>query len=126
MLFYSLDSHGSLTLRQCFSVAGNVLDVEVLENRSTILYSIDNIHEKWSTKIVDKGPLRPSVGAVTFSGSAQSWSKEATFDGIITVMNKEAMAQDGALQQGRGKDAALSELLYSIESLRKRGQGQDD
>lgn len=85
---------------------------------------MDNIHEKWSTKLVNKGPLRASVGAVRFSESAHSWSKEA--EGTIMVMNQEAMAQDEMSQEGSGNDTVLCEFLYSIENLRKRGQGQED
>ena len=86
---------------------------------------MDNIHEKWSTKVVDKGPSRSLIEAVTFSGTAQSWSKKSNLEGIITVMKQEALAHDEVLDRG-GKNTALSELLYGIENLRKRGQGQDD
>ena len=87
---------------------------------------MDNIHEKWSTKVIDQGPLRASFGAVTFSASAQSWSQSADCEDVTSVMNEEALARDEVLQEGGGKESALSELLYSIENLRKRGQGQDN
>lgn len=86
---------------------------------------MDNIHEKWSTKVIDKGPLRTSFGAVTFSASAQSWSLTANCEGV-SLMNEEALARDEVLQDGGGKESALSELLYSIENLRKRGKGQEN
>ena len=86
------------------------------------MYSMDNIHEKCSTNILDKGPPRPSLGAVTFSVSAQSWDKEVNIEGIIASMDQETLAQDEVLQEGGSKATALSELLYGLENLRKRGQ----
>lgn len=115
-----------MTFRQCLPAVGNILDLAIIESRSTILYSMDNIHEKWSTKVIDKGPLRTSFGAVTFSASAQSWSPSAKCEGVTTVMSEEALARDEVLQAGGGKEPALSELLYSIENLRKRGKGQEN
>ena len=85
------------------------------------MYSMDNIHENFSTNILDKGPPRPSLGAVTFSVSAQSWGKEVNIEGITASMDQEALAQDDVLQEGGGKATALSELLYGFENLRKRG-----
>ena len=111
-------------------VEGNVIDFIILQNQGTILYSMDTVHRPFSTTAVTSErdqQTRPSVGTISFSSIHGSHEDTRRFAKLISSMENRAKDQPFVSQEAPGKGRSLREMLYGLESLRKRGEeGNDD
>lgn len=108
---------------------GNVIDFAILQEQGTVVYSMDTIHEPFSTTAVAsdlKQQTRPSIGA-TSSGSmfAPPEKNVGSHGKLIASMEQCVKDQPFVMQEAPGKGRSMRELLYGLESLRKRG-GEDN
>lgn len=124
MLIFALDVEAKLQYRGCCPVSGNVVDVTTLDERSTIIYSLDNCHTAFSTTALESEPeqlSRPMLGYLSFNPSGH-WEGIGDMENPIACMEKSAKAQQPVLNPGSENERSLLELLYGIENLRKKGQ----
>lgn len=120
---FSLDSDGNIKFRSTVSLPGNLLDVAVLYKQNAIIYSLDNYHISSSTVELASEEARlsrPFVGCMVFDDTGNLRQGDVLENAIANI-NRNAKAQQLCGEEGPGKGQPLSELLYSIENLRKRG-----
>lgn len=127
LFHWSLRTDGSMNYRRFYALPGNVIDAVVLEYRASILVSIDNVHEAGSTEVLRSRSTQEAVlrlHALSFATDLDGEPKVRD-EGLIsvseTISNDRSTILDGNEVDGTSHNRALSELLYGVEHLRKRG-----
>ena len=117
-----------LDFREYITCLGNVLDVAVLDNRCSIIYSLDNFHVPFSTTQIadaDEQTARSPLGSLTLDSSGY-WKQCDIMQNVIAGLENKAARKD-AYDINEGNDrGSLSTYLYGIENLRKRGQDEPE
>jgi hypothetical protein len=122
LLIFSLSTEGVVFHRQNIVLEGNLLDVATCD-RNSIIYSMDNAHRPLTRAVTDIDGTRPVIG--TYGYGPDHWSREGPLVPTVDAINQWSLSQRDLSQAGETKPVVSSELLYSIESLRKRA-GQED
>ncbi|MCJ1469361.1 tRNA (guanine-N(7)-)-methyltransferase non-catalytic subunit trm82 [Pseudocyphellaria aurata] len=124
LFIFAMDIAAKIQYRDCCPVSGNVVDVTALDEKCTIIYSLDNCHTAFSTTTIasEKDQIsRPMLGYLSFNSSGH-WKGIGDMGDAITCMEQSAKAQEPVIISGPENERPLRELLYGIENLRKRGQ----
>lgn len=114
--------------RGCCPVSGNVVDVTTLNEKSTIIFSLDNCHTAFSiTALASEAEQfsRPMLGYLSFNSSGH-WEGIGDLENPIACIEQSAKTQEPVKDSGQENERLLRELLYGIENLRKRGQEDDE
>ena len=119
---YRITSSNVLEFHQYLLVEGNVLDVAILHGQRSFLVSMDNLHVPLSTTLIENGGNRPTLAAYSYVANSSQWTRGHDFKYLLGAINGWVAAQDLHSAKMDSKDALLSNLLYGIENLRKRGQ----
>ena len=117
-----MDSEGHVESRSIYETKGNVLDATILAGQNTIIYTMDNVHLPLSTKTPRNPEKRSSLPWIGYIDLGKWQSKESVLDGTVGTINECMSGQDANNDLQDGSLAALQELLYGIDNLRKRGQ----
>lgn len=124
LFIFALDIDAKVQYRGYCPLSGNLVDVTTLDEKSTIIYSLDNCHTAYSTTALasKQEQIRRSVlGYLSFDPSGQ-WEGIGDLENAIACMEQSAKTQEPVINPGSGNERPLRELLYGIENLRKRGQ----
>ncbi len=116
-----------MQFRGCIRLAGNVIDVAALHDKSTIIYSLDNYHNPSSTTTIASAQeqvSRPMIGCMSFNDSGQ-WERAKFMENALARMEKSAKDQE-PIDSGVENGTPLRDLLYGIGNIRKRGQEDHD
>ena len=127
LFLFAFDRPDEIKFREAYPTEGNVIDIAVLKDRSSIIYSIDNIHRPFSTNEDDGNAIPASlVEAIHFLRGSQRWEEDLNLDDtLLPALEVFAKRRPILPQKNAAKGKSLKELLYSLESLRKRGMGTD-
>ena len=109
--------NNELQFHQSLKLKGNVLDIATLHEQNSILYTMDNMHYPMSTMIIQEDSSRPSLGTYVYDSTSNTWNDEGLLNPTITSINEWAKSMDCSIDPQR-----LSDSLYGMEKLRKRGQ----
>ena len=125
LFIFQINGDG-LIFREYLTVEGNVLDVAILSGQKSIVYSMDNILKPFSTSVVQKSGSRSTIGVYTYSHPMERWVPSSSvireLNRAVDAINNWASAGDSSQDEKN----ALSERLYDIEHLRKRGQEEEN
>lgn len=123
LFVYSLGINATVKYERSIPVEGNVNSVVFIENRKIFLYSMDVNHMPSSTTDVQNSPghrKRPTMGLLNLT--SLGWDKDDECNkNLIKSMEGCLNSQRDPRQHGIGHEGSVRELLYSLESLRKRG-----
>ena len=112
------------------AVEGNVIDLAVILDSLSILCSMDALHEPFSTTAVGTNrsqSYRPFVVAKRLMLESPSLHKDVELHKqLVPAMEACVKAQPFVEQKNAAKGKSLKELLYGLESLRKRGSDDVD
>lgn len=117
---------GSFAALSPIKVSGNVLDVAIIDDRGTILISVDNIHKPGSIKEVRDSTLESRVVhcfAVDTDGELK-WHEISgpLVEGINTREARDILADP----EGRKEIQAVFNSLYWTSHLKKWVPGQEE
>ena len=125
-LFVFHFSGDKLSFRECLIADGNVLDLTVLKEQKSILYSMDNVHEPFSTNTFQQNDGRPVLGTYSYIQTEKRWVSRANalqdLNKAVDAINIWATTEYASKEEQN----TLSERLYGIEHLRKRGLEEDN
>lgn len=124
---FHLGSDRKMVFREYITFLGNVLDVVVLDNRCSVIYSIDNFHVPFSTTMIadtDNQAARSPIGSLSLDSSGR-WKQCDIMQNVMAGLEKKAKKGAEDLNQGNDR-GSLSAFLYGIENLRKRGQDEPE
>ncbi len=128
LFMFLVDSDANVSFKASVSLEGNVIDVMFIPQIESVVYSMDAMHQPFSTTTLanaEEQESRPSVGAV--QANKLGWEKESEATrGLVASMRKQLDNQPNALQDGKTKGGSVRELLYNLESLRKRSSEDDN
>lgn len=106
-------------------VDGNVIDLTVLPDQNSVVYSMDTSHQAFSTKAsveTVKQSSRGLVGSLRYCTDSKTWKEnEALQANVIAATRECADSHLYVPQAGAAEGKSLTELFYGLESLRKRG-----
>ncbi len=112
--------------RNFYDLKGNILSVVALEDKASILVSVDNIHEAGSKDTMRTENSQEAVHrlqTLSFAaGSEESPHKQdADLASVSEIISRdESMDVEGMREDVFSWQKALSELLYNLEHMRKR------
>ena len=128
LFMFFFNSKDELEFREAYPTEGNVLDLTILHDRGSIIYSMDNIHKPFSTteEEYEGADPRPLVSAIHFLRGSQRWEEDINLpDELLETMERCAKRRPLVPQKNVAKGKSLKELLYGLEGLRKREMGGD-
>ena len=141
LFFFQLGPTEVLTYLGVHAAPGNIIDAAVLPDTATVLYSMDTIHSPFSTTMApgnteageqgrsrshnNNENLRPSISALHYDSKSASWREYSESLPALLLQNVESCARSRPFvtQTTTAKGKSLRELLYGLESLRKRTGG---
>ena len=134
LIFLLLDNDSRLKFRGHFSTAGNITDITSFTSFTTntvIIYSMDTLHRPGTSKLLqeedDDGTLTSSVAGLLYGLRPGAFrGPEGPEARMLSTMNKCAEDHPFVWQTNAAKGKSMTEMLYSLESLRKRRDGHDD
>ncbi|KAK2765337.1 tRNA (guanine-N(7)-)-methyltransferase non-catalytic subunit trm82 [Arachnomyces sp. PD_36] len=127
---FSFGLDGVLTPCPPIQLSGNVLDVTCLRD-STIIVSIDNLHEPSSTKTTRTKPESPQtlLQAFKLTMGKEALDSVPVLGPTTTSISSQGTGDFFSLSEDEKSKAdkrkALGDLLYGIENLRKRRGGEE-
>ena len=126
LFLFAFNQDEKIEFRETYPTEGNVIDMVVLQDRNSVLYSMDNVHKPFSNTEDSDSASRSLVEAIHFLRTPQRWEEDLNLDDAL-LPALEACAKTRPLmpQKNAAKGKSLKELLYGLESLRKRGVGTD-
>ncbi|KAL9102005.1 MAG: hypothetical protein Q9163_002805 [Psora crenata] len=102
-------------------VEGDIIDTVVLPDHCSVICSLDLIHEPLSTSLELSGvnpSHRPCVVAKRFTSQSQRLQEDVTLQNQLVPAMEACVKQQPFVTQENKE--SLKELLYGLESLRKR------
>lgn len=118
-----------MEFREFISLPGNLIDAAVQQDKSRIIFSVDNYHSPSSTT-AKAGPeeraSRPMLECLSFDES-EDYRRIRSVKSVVARVDQGAKAQepaedaDSVMERG----STLWTLLYGVGTLRKRA-GQED
>lgn len=106
----------------------NVIDMAILSDRGSLIYSMDMIHCRFSTSVTaseEEQHSRLAVGAIRLTADDSWFEKDLDLhEELVPTMEQSARSRLLTEQKNTAKGKSLRELLYGLEGLRKRG-GED-
>jgi len=125
LFVFEINESGLIKYLDACCVEGNVIDFVVLPGSGTLVYSMDNIYETSSTMTMVSNAQqaqRPSMGAVRHTKESQKFEQDPSLYGhLISAIEESIEDHPVAEQKDVAKGKSWRELLYGLESLRKRG-----
>ena len=105
---------------------GNVIDVIAIQDQEAVVYSMDTVHEAFSTITVANDQAqreRSSIGVMKITQNAMSdmCLQQSQHPQLVTAMEQCIERQSFIHENSTAKGKSMRDLLYGLESLRKRG-----
>lgn len=107
-------------------LSGNALDVVVLDDRGTILVSIDNIHQPGCTKELRDTALESPLLQCFSISTAGELKWQETPNPTVEAINAREAIDIITDTEGRKRIQAISNSLYWTSHLKKWIPGQDE
>lgn len=122
---FLINSDAELEFQASVSLQNNVIDMVFVQQIDSVVYSMDTVHQPFSTTIgssnYEQG-LRRSVGAMQVTDLGWEINTEATKILVGSMEDALAMRSTSSEETSSSMERkSLKELLYSLENLRKRG-----
>ena len=105
---------------------GNVIDVVAIQDQGAIVYSMDTVHEAFSTTTVANDQAqkeRSTIGVmkITQNAISETCLQQSQHLQLVTAMKQCIQRQSFIHENLTAKGKSMRDLLYGLESLRKRG-----
>lgn len=126
LIVFSMNTDQQFSYHDTLKVEGNVLDVAISYGDNILLYSVDNVHQPWTTKTLKPERGQVFMGAYQYDARKHEWNKSTGYRGLTSI-NQTAATEQPGLDMDQDPNT-LSDLFYGIEHLRKRKNedGDDD
>ena len=111
---------------RCIHTESNVIDLTVLREQKSVIYSMDTFHQAFSTyALADTGERnsRSLVGSLIYSADSKRWKVNEVVQANLVAAMRECSDSNldvpDVVEESKGR--SLVDLLYGLEGLRKRG-----
>lgn len=108
------------------SLPGNVIDAAVQQDKSRIIFSLDNYYSTTTFARSEERASRPMLGCMSFDKS-EDFRRIRSDKNVVERINQSAKAQEPVedVDSVTERASTFRNLLYGVEALRKRA-GQED
>ena len=122
LFIFSLGTNATISFKSCIPVEGNILDVVFIESQGSFLYSMDVVHAPLSKVAIQADRERKLCKAVGLLEVETLGHDNCSGRNKQLIENMEECidSQSDIPQDGTAKGKSMKELLYNLESLRKR------
>ena len=122
---FTLGEKGHMQFNASIHTESNVIDLTVLGEQRTVIYSMDTLHQAFSTHaLADTGEAnsRNLVGAMIYCAEFKSWKVDEVLRANLAATMRECADSNPDVPRVEApKGSSLVDLLYGLEGLRKRG-----
>lgn len=127
---FTLGEKGQMQFHASIHTESNVIDLTLLGNQSSVVYSMDTSHQAFSTDALvdtEQSNSRSLVGSVSYCPDSKTWKVNGSLqERLVEAMRGCAQGNLHAPHNKAAKEKPLTELLYGLESLRKRGADNNE
>lgn len=125
LFMFTLGGSAHIEANTTIHTESNVIGLTVLRHLSSVVYSMDTYHLAFSTDApADTGKQisRSLVGSLSYCTDSQTWKENRALQAKLVAATRDwADSHLHVPQAVATKGKLLTELLYGLESLRKRG-----
>lgn len=122
---FTLGEKGQMQFHASIHTESNVIDSTLVSNQSSVVYSMDPSHQAFSTDALVNTKIpnsRSLVGSLSYCPDSKTWKVNGSLqERLVEAMRECAQGNLQVPQIGAATEKPLTELLYGLESLRKRG-----
>ena len=122
---FTLGVNEQIQVNASIHTQSNVIDLTVLRNKRSLVYSMDTFHQAFSTDApadTGKQSSQSLVGSLRCCTDSKTWEENQVLQaGLVAAMRECADSHLHVGQAAVANKKQLTELLYGLESLRKRG-----
>lgn len=127
---FTLGEKGQMQFHASIHTESNVIDLTPLGNLSSVVYSMDTSHQAFSRDALvdsEKSNSRSSVGSLSYCQDSKTWKVKGSLqEKLVEAMRECAQSNLHVPPIRAAQEKPLTELLYGLESLRKRGAGNNE
>ena len=129
LFIFRLDPDATLTFENVVPLDGNVLDVIFIRKASLIIYSMDILYKPFSTTVMandDDLVVRPAIGVLQYRFDKASYERLFMPGAdLCSTMQRAIKNRPFVQEKSNAKGRSIGDLLYGLESLRKRASEED-
>ena len=122
---FTLGQDGEIHPHESIYTESNVIDMTLLPDQTSVVYSMDICHEAFSTDATtDNEPSDPRslMGSLSYCRDSKTWKANDSLQAKLVGATRECADSNlNAPQVTAAKGKSFTELFYGLESLRKRG-----
>ena len=130
LFIFTLEEKGEVQFHTSISTESHVIDLTILRNQASVVYSMDTSHQASSTDVPADSKTSSAqhlVGSLSYCIDSKNWKvNESLQANLDRAMRECADANPNVSQIGAAKEKPITELLYGLESLRKRGSDNNE
>lgn len=124
LFIFTLGEKAHIEVNTTIHTESNVIGLTVLRDQSSVVYSMDTFHQAFSTDAQDTGKQisRSLVGSLNYCTESQTWQENRALQSkLVAATSDWADSHLHVPQAVATEGKSLTDLLYGLESLRKRG-----
>ena len=121
LLVLSVTPDSRLEYRECLHFQGNVLDLTYDSRTGALLVSLDNVHLPWFTDKLREEKTSTLLAQCRYSTENRRWTVGGDESGLLITVGQWASSAESSDVSQPSREQALSDILYGIENLRKKG-----
>ena len=131
LFIFTLEEKGEVQFHTNISTKSNVIDLTILRYQNSVVYSMDTSHQASSTDVSADSEISSSqclMGSLSYCTNSENWKvNESLQANLERAIRESANANLNVSRETReAKEKPITELLYGLESLRKRGPDNDE
>ena len=130
LFIFTLEGKGEMQSHTNISTESNVIDLTILHNQNSVVYSMDTSHQASSTDLSAGSGISSSqclMGSLSYCTDSKNWKVNESLQANLERAIREcADANLNVSQTREAKEKPITELLYGLESLRKRGPDNNE
>ena len=130
LFIFTLGEKGEVQFHTNISTECNVIDLTLLRNQNSVVYTMDTSHQASPTGVpADSGTSSSQrlMGSLSYCNNSKKWKVNESLQANLERAMKECAYANPNVSQTEGpKEKPITELLYGLESLRKRGSDNNE
>lgn len=86
-----------------------------MPDEGALLVSVDNVHQPFSTSELREAPMEHELLLQCFAFDTNGWSE------VTGLVHVESINRHGSFEITKAASGQLGDVLYTLETIRKRG-----
>ena len=130
LFIFTLGEKGEVQFHTHISTESNVIDLTILHDQKSVVYSMDTSHQASPTDVPADSETSSSqrlMSSLSYCQDEKIWKvNESLQANLERAMRECADANPNVSQIRAAKEKPITELLHGLENLRKRGSDNNE